>query len=146
LNNLKVFVYGTLKPGEINYQRYCEGKVVEAKRAIAFGQLFDLPLGYPAMTLGESPVQGYVLTLADPATLILLDELEDYDPHRLPQENEYNRQPVETYNLHRKALGLAWAYLMTFEQVQRLGGVPIPSGCWSSRVDTAHLLKTGEIF
>jgi gamma-glutamylcyclotransferase (GGCT)/AIG2-like uncharacterized protein YtfP len=27
---MKVFVYGTLKPGECNYQRYCEGKVVDA--------------------------------------------------------------------------------------------------------------------
>ncbi len=30
---LRVFVYGTLKPGEANYQKYCAGKVVEAKRA-----------------------------------------------------------------------------------------------------------------
>jgi gamma-glutamylcyclotransferase (GGCT)/AIG2-like uncharacterized protein YtfP len=75
LNNLNVFVYGTLKPEEVNYQRYCAGKVVEEKRAIAFGQLFDLPLGYPAMTLGESPVQGYLLTLADPTVLSILDEI-----------------------------------------------------------------------
>jgi gamma-glutamylcyclotransferase (GGCT)/AIG2-like uncharacterized protein YtfP len=146
LNNLKIFVYGTLKPGEINYQRYCEGKLVEEKRAIAFGQLFDLPLGYPAMTPGESPVQGFLLTFADPAVLSLLDELEDYVPHRLPEENEYNRQQIETYTLEGQALGLAWAYLMTFEQVQRLKGVPIPSGWWNSRVGTAHTLKTSETF
>ncbi|TAH29142.1 MAG: gamma-glutamylcyclotransferase, partial [Oscillatoriales cyanobacterium] len=32
---MKVFVYGTLKPGECNYLRYCEGKVVDALPAIA---------------------------------------------------------------------------------------------------------------
>jgi gamma-glutamylcyclotransferase (GGCT)/AIG2-like uncharacterized protein YtfP len=136
LSNLKVFVYGTLKPGEYNYQRYCEGKVVEEKRAIAFGQLFNLPLGYPAMTLGESPVQGFVLTFSNPAFLDVLDELEDYNPHRTPEENEYIRQQIETYNLSGQSLGLAWVYLMTVEQVQRFGGVLMPSGWWSGYVDT----------
>jgi len=28
--SIRVFVYGTLKPGEVNYQRYCEGKVIAA--------------------------------------------------------------------------------------------------------------------
>ena len=129
--NLNLFVYGTLKPGGVNYQRYCAGKAVEEKQAIAFGQLFDLPIGYPAMTLGERKVQGFVLTFADSAILSLLDELEDYDPNRMPQDNEYNRQPIETYDLEGQSLGLAWVYLMTLEQVQRLGGLLIPSNWWS---------------
>jgi len=136
LNKLKIFVYGTLKPGESNYQRYCVGKVVEEIRAIAFGQLFHLSLGYPAMTLGESKIHGYLLTFADPAMLAVLDKLEDYEPHRTPEENEYNRQQIETYNLEGLALGLAWVYLMTLEQVQRLEGVLMPSGWWSGCVDT----------
>jgi gamma-glutamylcyclotransferase (GGCT)/AIG2-like uncharacterized protein YtfP len=135
LNSLKVFVYGTLKPGEVNYQRYCAGKVVEEKRAIALGQLFDLPLGYPAMTPGESPVQGFVLTFTDPTLLSLLDKLEDYEPHRALEENEYYRQQIETYDFEGQTLGLAWAYLMTSEQVQRFQGVPILSGWWSGCVD-----------
>jgi gamma-glutamylcyclotransferase (GGCT)/AIG2-like uncharacterized protein YtfP len=136
LDNLKIFVYGTLKPGETNYQRYCTGKVVEAKRAIAFGQLFDLPLGYPAMTIGDSPVQGFLLTFADPNVLSILDELEDYDPQRLPEENEYYRQEIDIYSPTDQALGLAWVYLMTSKQVQYLEGIPIPSGWWSGYVDT----------
>jgi gamma-glutamylcyclotransferase (GGCT)/AIG2-like uncharacterized protein YtfP len=136
LDNLKIFVYGTLKPGETNYQRYCTGKVVEAKRAIAFGQLFDLPLGYPAMTIGDSPVQGFLLTFADPNVLSILDELEDYDPQRLPEENEYYRQEIDIYSPTDQALGLAWVYLMTSKQVQYLEGIPIPSGWWSGSVDT----------
>ena len=135
MDNLKIFVYGTLKPGETNYQRYCAGKVVEAKRAIAFGQLFDLPLGYPAMTLGDSPVQGFLLTFADPNVLSILDELEDYDPQRLPEENEYYRQEIDIYSPTGQALGLAWVYLMTSKQVQYLEGILIPSGWWSGYVD-----------
>ncbi len=135
MNSLKIFVYGTLKPGEVNYQRYCAGKVVEEKRVIALGQLFDLPLGYPAMTPGESPVQGFVLTFTDPTLLSLLDKLEDYEPQRALEENEYYRQQIETYDFEGQTLGLAWAYLMTSEQVQRFQGVPILSGWWSGCVD-----------
>lgn len=104
---------------------------MEEQRAIAFGQLYHLPLGYPAMTPGNSQVHGFLLTFAEPAILSHLDELEDYNPNRSPEENEYNRQFIETYNLAGKSLGLAWAYLMTSEQVQRLGGVFMSSGWWS---------------
>lgn len=110
--------------------------MVEAKRAIAFGQLFDLPLGYPAMTPGDSPVQGFLLTFADPNVLSILDELEDYDPQRLPEENEYYRQQIDTYGSTGQALGLAWVYLMSSKQVWCLEGIPIPSGWWSGYVDT----------
>jgi gamma-glutamylcyclotransferase (GGCT)/AIG2-like uncharacterized protein YtfP len=136
LNILKVFVYGTLKPGEANYQHYCAGKVVEEQSAIAFGQLYDLPLGYPAMTIGEIPVQGFLLTFADSSVLTALDELEDYNPNRLPQENEYERQQIEIYNLSAQSLGLAWVYLMNPDRIQRLGGVLLRSGWWSGYVNS----------
>ena len=134
MNTIKVFVYGTLKPGEINYQRYCALTVVEERRAIAIGQLYDLRLGYPAMTLGDSQVQGFLLTFADASILRYLDELEDYNPNRKPEENEYNRQQIEVYDLEGRSLGLAWVYLMTLEQVQSLKGVLIPSGSWSGSI------------
>ena len=129
---MRVFVYGTLKPGESNYQRYCMGKVLEARRAIAIGQLFALPLGYPAMTLGESPVQGFLLSFPDSTILSHLDWLEDYKPHRPAAENEYIRQEIETYSLAFAPLGLAWIYLMTSEQIRSCGGVLLPNGWWSS--------------
>ncbi|HBE17290.1 MAG TPA: hypothetical protein DEG17_06275 [Cyanobacteria bacterium UBA11149] len=130
-NNLRVFVYGTLKPGEVNYQRYCQGKVLEEKSAIAYGTLFNLSLGYPAMTLGENIVRGFVLTFPDSSIFSLLDDLEDYNPHRLLEENEYYRQEIEIYDLDGKSLGLAWAYLMTLTQIHRFNGAIIPSGQWT---------------
>lgn len=132
-NHIKVFVYGTLKPGESNYQRYCVGKVVQEQPAIAFGELFDLPVGYPAMTPGDTPIRGFLLTFADPTILSALDELEDYHPHRTPEENEYYRQQIEIYNQTKQSLGLAWVYLMNQERVKHLGGNPISSGWWRRR-------------
>jgi gamma-glutamylcyclotransferase (GGCT)/AIG2-like uncharacterized protein YtfP len=134
-NKLRIFVYGTLKPGEVNYQRYCAGKVIEEKSAMTFGNLFDLPLGYPAMTPGESIVHGFLLTFTDSTILSVLDKLEDYNSNRIPEENEYYRQEIEIYDLDRKSLGLAWVYLMNFTQIQQLGGMIISSGCWRGNCD-----------
>lgn len=128
---VRIFVYGTLKPGEVNYKRYCAAKVLDSKRAIALGKLFALPMGYPAMTLENSQVQGYLLSFADLEILSHLDELEDYQPHRHLSENLYNRQQIEIYNLQGLSLGFAWVYLMSPERVSQLGGIPEADGWWS---------------
>jgi gamma-glutamylcyclotransferase (GGCT)/AIG2-like uncharacterized protein YtfP len=129
---INVFVYGTLKPGEANYQKYCTGKVVEARRAIAPGKLYALPMGYPAMTLGDGKVHGYLLSFADEGILTALDDLEDYDSTRPMSENLYNRQFIEIFDLDGLSLGWAWVYLMTPEKVDRFGGIPQMDGCWNS--------------
>ncbi|MGH8002702.1 MAG: gamma-glutamylcyclotransferase family protein [Brasilonema sp.] len=128
---VKVFVYGTLKPGEDNYSRYCAGKVVNTTRAIARGKLFALPMGYPAMTLGDSAVHGYLLSFTHPRVLTALDELEDYDPNRAASENLYNRIQIETYDLQEHSLGWAWVYIMTETLAIRLKGIHQPDGWWS---------------
>uniref|UniRef100_A0ACD5GUF5 Gamma-glutamylcyclotransferase family protein n=1 Tax=Desertifilum tharense IPPAS B-1220 TaxID=1781255 RepID=A0ACD5GUF5_9CYAN len=81
---IRVFVYGTLKPGEYNYQRYCQGKTIAEQSAIALGELFTLPVGYPALIPGEQPVRGFVLTFNDPQILADLDRLEGYSSQNPP--------------------------------------------------------------
>lgn len=127
---MKVFVYGTLKPGECNYLRYCEGKVVDACPAIARGQLFALPAGYPAMISGEGRVYGFLLCFADSAILDDLDRLEDYHPGRSPAQNEYQRQEIEIFDLNFQPLGTAWVYFMLPDRVRSLGGISLPYGTW----------------
>ncbi|BCL38755.1 gamma-glutamylcyclotransferase [Nostoc sp. MS1] len=128
---MNVFVYGTLKPDERNYLRYCAGKVVEAQRATTLGRLFALPMGYPAMTMGKDIVHGYLLSFADLGVLATLDGLEDYQPERAMSENLYNRQNVKIFNLLGSSLGLAWVYLMQPKTVKQLGGIYLPDGWWS---------------
>jgi gamma-glutamylcyclotransferase (GGCT)/AIG2-like uncharacterized protein YtfP len=127
---LKVFVYGTLKPGEINYQGYCVGQVIAEEPAIAYGRLYALPVGYPAMTSEEGLVYGFLLTFFDEQIITVLDRLEDYHPQRKAVENEYNRQEIDVFSLARKSLGKAWVYQMSKEQVQHRCGVLLPDGCW----------------
>ncbi|CAA9259214.1 MAG: hypothetical protein AVDCRST_MAG77-2595 [uncultured Chloroflexi bacterium] len=129
---LRVFVYGTLKPGERNFERYCARSDVGNEPAVTRGCLYDLPMGYPAMTEGAGWVHGFVLRFEDPAALAALDELEGYVPGRSETENEYYRAEVETYTPEQQSLGPAWVYLMTTEQVQRFGGQMLQGGCWRS--------------
>lgn len=126
---LRVFVYGTLKPGEANYH-YCEGHV-EFEMAIAPGVLYDLPMGYPAITAGEGWVKGYLFTFCDSALLQALDELEDYDPHRPPEQNEYLREWIAVYHPDEAPMGYAWCYRMTEAQARAFGGIRVPGGWWT---------------
>lgn len=128
---VKVFVYGTLKPGEENYQRYCADKVVNTTKAIAQGKLFALPMSYPAMIPGNSPVHGYLLSFTNLDVLKVLDELEDYHPTRAASENLYNRTQIKTHHPQGNSLGWAWVYIMTEKLVVQLGGVHLPDGLWS---------------
>lgn len=127
----QVFVYGTLKPGECNYQRYCVGRVIKTYPAITYGQLFALPMGYPGMTTGEGIVYGVVLGFNDPTLLLDLDQLEGYHAER-PELSEYERQLINIFNLEQEPLGTVWAYLMQVEKIKQLGGKLIHSGCWES--------------
>lgn len=64
--DLHVFVYGTLKPGAANFDRYCGNKVVNSHRAHIYGELYDLPLsGYPAAIHGIRKVYGFVMSFND---------------------------------------------------------------------------------
>lgn len=128
---VRVFVYGTLKPGEANYKKYCADKIIDVKRAFVQGKLFALPMGYPAMTLGNTQVYGYLLSFSNPRILNELDVLENYQSTRQPPENLYNRQIIEVYQPQSLSLGWAWVYLMTLDQVNQSGGFPQPEGWWT---------------
>lgn len=144
---LKVFVYGTLKPGEAYYKEYCEPYVLEAMPALTKGCVFHLPQGYPAMTLGdllpktldnfpletlhERYVTGALLHLKDEAAIAPMDEFEDYDPTLSEAENLYIRQLRPVFSLDYQPLGSAWMYVMQPERVHQYGGILVPTGNWS---------------
>jgi gamma-glutamylcyclotransferase (GGCT)/AIG2-like uncharacterized protein YtfP len=133
-----IFVYGTLKPGESNFDLYCQ-QALQIQEAIAHGTLYDFPaLGYPAMTSGDSLVYGFLLSFGDPQILVALDELEDYSADRPPEQNEYDRQKIQTFSLSHQSPGNAWVYLMEPEKAKRLGGVLLSQGRWSEKKETGH--------
>jgi gamma-glutamylcyclotransferase (GGCT)/AIG2-like uncharacterized protein YtfP len=128
IQNCHVFVYGTLKPGESNFDRYCGDRVITSDRAYILGELYHFPsLGYPGTIHGNSRVHGFVLTFADPTILTNLDKLEDYDPAKSAIENDYTRELVMTYTPEGIPWITAWAYFMTLD---RSGGILVPDGWW----------------
>lgn len=128
---IRVFVYGTLKPGGHYWSRFCEGKVTAAEPASVRGQLYDLPMGYPALVLGgQERVQGYVLTLRESVVLAGFDYLEGYSEKRLPSANEYQRVRVDAFRPGGEYLGEVWSYCMEQARVTALGGTLLVSGSW----------------
>ncbi len=128
---LRVFVYGTLKPGKENYPRYCAGKVITETKAMAKGLLYDLPKhGYPAMTIGDGQVYGYLLEFQNSDVLTALDELEDYDPCGESSQNLYTRQEVEIYSQKGNSLGFAWVYFMSVNNIRQFSCIFLEDGWW----------------
>ena len=127
----QVFVYGTLKPGEAAFRRFCEPYIIEQQDALAPGRLYHLSLGYPALTLESGWVEGTLLTFSSTTALTKLDEFESFYPDH-PQDSEYLRIWHTVYDPDQVFLTHAWAYAMTKKQVDALGGTWLQDGQWTS--------------
>ena len=66
---LRLFVYGTLKRGCWNHDRFCRG-VLSVEEAVVRGSLYELPSGIPVLEVPEADVlaHGTADPLADVAT------------------------------------------------------------------------------
>ncbi|MEM8674175.1 MAG: gamma-glutamylcyclotransferase [Cyanobacteria bacterium P01_G01_bin.67] len=134
-STLDVFVYGTLKPGYANHAAYCKGKVASSIPAYTWGDLYALPMGYPAMTVGTDKVYGFLLSFNNYQAQILssLDCLEGYQENRPLALNEYYRISVPVYDQRsQQAIAEAWAYYMTTSRVKNHQGIKVTSGCWTA--------------
>ena len=113
-----LFVYGTLLQDEANgglvkHLRFIPGKVR--------GALFQMPAGYPALTLGGTDwVHGQYLFEPEPRLLQILDVYEGV------HERLYSRVYVDV------VVGLvrhrAWTYVM--KNPKKKGGTRIKGGRW----------------
>jgi len=66
---ITLFVYGTLKRGYWNHDRYCRN-AIDIRPATTWGRLYQLPAGYPALEVPESHIlaHGTADPLADAQT------------------------------------------------------------------------------
>ena len=51
----RLFVYGTLKRGYSNHDLFCNN-ALNAEEATTFGDLYDLPFGFPAMVVPSKSI------------------------------------------------------------------------------------------
>lgn len=136
---IRIFVYGTLKPGESKHS-LCVSQIEEPQPAIAQGQLYHLPFGYPAMTPDEPGiVHGFVLSFSDATILQDLDDYEQHDPASFQihapdlslQAHQYRRLQIATFHPDQFPLDRAWCYVMTSQQIKALRGQLVSSGKWT---------------
>ncbi|GLF93820.1 gamma-glutamylcyclotransferase family protein [Streptomyces yaizuensis] len=135
---LPFFVYGTLRPGEINHTRRLRGRTAAEEPAHwAHALLYEGP-GYPYAVEGtpDEPgpgVTGALITAAPGnyrALLADLDELEEYTAPGHPG-NLYERVPREITRADGTPVR-AWVYLTPPGPAAALRreGIPIPGGDW----------------
>jgi len=53
--SLRLFVYGTLKRGCWNHDRFCRG-VLDVQEAVVRGRLYEMPSGTPVLEVPEADV------------------------------------------------------------------------------------------
>lgn len=103
MNNIYVFVYGTLRKNESNHYLLKEATLI-ARKAWTSGRLFDTGLGYPALKESMNDRVYGELYLVSDEQLHRLDELEDYRPNdrnnlyiRKKQVVFYDTGKIEAY-------------------------------------------------
>lgn len=151
---LKLFVYGTLKRGQSNHDRFCRGALA-VEEATLPGRLYDLPFGFPGLIVAGQSVRAVGTTdyAADarssgrPAETadqdegsspVVYGELMTFDDpeERLPsidglegyrpgEPGLYKRVLLPVEPSGKDANILAWAYA-----VESASGVHLPGGRW----------------
>jgi gamma-glutamylcyclotransferase (GGCT)/AIG2-like uncharacterized protein YtfP len=133
---LPFFVYGTLRPGEANHDRFLRGRTASLQPARLTGVvLYDGP-GYPyAVEEPGAVTHGDLVTAlpdAYPQLLAALDRLEEYTPG--DPRNLYERVARDVVRADGTT-ARAWVYLAAPPVAARLRahGTRIPDGDWPAR-------------
>ncbi|QGV80751.1 gamma-glutamylcyclotransferase [Streptomyces ficellus] len=106
MSELPFFVYGTLRPGEYNHDRFLRGRTATEEPALLAGALlYDGP-GYPYLLRGAGCVTGDLVSAAPghyEELVALLDLLED----------GYDREVCDAVRTGDGATVRAWVYVAT---------------------------------
>lgn len=97
-NHLRLFVYGTLKKGFWNFDRFCT-RAISIEPATTWGRLYQLPAGFPALEVPESSI--LATGTADP-----LADTRTQDTIQLP-ENAMNRPEGDWDLVHGELMTFA---------------------------------------
>ncbi|RLU81589.1 hypothetical protein CTZ27_32400 [Streptomyces griseocarneus] len=130
---LPVFVYGTLRPGQGNHERFLLGRTAAEEPARLRGAVLYEGPGYPyAVADPEGEIHGDLITPAPAAydaVLASLDALEGYAPGAPSSHYVRVTRPV---SLERGGTVRAWVYLASPEVANHLRrrGTRFPGRRW----------------
>ena len=130
----KIFVYGSLREGFFNFDKYLKGKVSSNTLAVVKGKLYHLShKGYPALLHGEDEVIGEIMEMKDfYRDIVPMDEMEGYLSSEDTSLNEYTRTVMKVKNLETNQYEECYVY--KYEQYNHTDfsnhAVYIPHGDW----------------
>jgi gamma-glutamylcyclotransferase (GGCT)/AIG2-like uncharacterized protein YtfP len=124
----RLFVYGSLKFGEINHNRIFSDYDIKITSAWTYGKLYDL--GYfPALAEGDNKVYGELIEFNNLEILVRVDSLEGYRGDN-SNFNFYDRKEIIVYINENEIT--AWAYFLNKCKIKESDGELITSGVWSN--------------
>lgn len=132
----KIFVYGSLRQGFYNYDKFLKGKTInEISGAYILGKLFHLPnKGYPATISGEDIVVGEVFDVIDNGKI--LEDIHRMEGFISPGniDNKYNLEEKEVIFSDGSREHLpTYIYNSTKNKIiENDLGIYIPNGDWKS--------------
>ncbi|WP_434296129.1 gamma-glutamylcyclotransferase family protein [Clostridium sporogenes] len=131
-----LFVYGSLRDGFFNFDKYIKDQVTSRKLGKIKGILYHMPnKGYPAVLEGNEEVIGEIIELKNwNENLEILDNMENYISEG-NKNNEYNRELVEVEIIEsedkgKKVTAFAYLYNMNDKDVFNKHSIYIPHGDW----------------
>lgn len=138
---LPFFVYGTLRPGEANHDRFLRGRTTTERPARLHGATLYQGPGYPYAVDdggGAGSITGeavWARTEEYDRLLGVLDRLEEYSGHPGHPDNLYERVVREVVLADGTTVA-AWVYVAAERTAHRLrsAGTPVSGGEWRGRV------------
>lgn len=110
----RIFVYGSLRQGMYNYERYLKDRSIFQGYAYVKGSLFTIRgVPYPALLPGDDFILGEIYEV-DAETEAAIDQLEQYqegDP-----ENEYDKVSLLIYNERQEEMEELPVYLFNLKK------------------------------
>lgn len=134
MTKYNLFVYGSLREGFYNYEKYLQGKVIKNTPAILHDmKLYHLPhKGYPAIIEGNEKIYGEIVEISDyDNTVQAIDNMENFISEGNPN-NEYHKKLLEIEHLDsgEKELCYVYYYNKDIDEKFESQSVYIANGDW----------------
>ena len=136
MKKINLFVYGSLREGFFNYNKYLEGKVSNKKEAkLENMKLHHMPYkGYPAITHGNDTILGEIMVINEDdyeETVKAMDEMEGFISENNP-DNEYHKVilDVEDITTNKKEKCFVYFYNKDKDKEFDSKSIYISNGDW----------------
>lgn len=136
MKNINFFVYGSLREGFYNYNKFLDGKVLKKKEGKLNNiKLYHMPYkGYPAIISGKDYVLGEIIVINEKdydSTMKALDEMEGFI-NEGNSENEYHKMLLEVEDLENNQNELCYVYFYNKDKDNLFDSeaIYLPNGDW----------------